>query len=403
MFPQRGLCVACEGVRVKSGRPRADLSGVATLLRSAAEGGSDVLSLHDADGTTRWVSPSVAAVQGVVPADELGRPADARVHPEDRPVLAAALRRLRDQGRPSATALVRRAHADGTWRWLEAVLVLLRDDAGAVCGVHSVARDVTARVHAEQARAGTEQRFRGLVEQGPDAVLVHVDGHIAYANPAAARLAGVAAADELLGLPLAELTDPALSTPLRAHVRAVLRGADAGLLRQRLRRRDGTWCAVELSSAPVVLEGRVGVQHVARPVPAGGADVVPLLPRAADRPRVLVADDSDTSRMVARALLAAEHAEVVTVADGDEAVDAVARDGFDLVLLDVRMPRMSGPDAARAIRALPGGAGRTPLLALTAAAGDEDRAACLAAGMGGVLVKPVRRAQLRQVLTEVAG
>jgi PAS domain S-box-containing protein len=323
-------------------------------------------------------------------------------------LLAAALRRLRDQGRPSATALVRRAHADGSWRWLEAVLVLLRDDGGAVCGVHSVARDVTARVHAEESRAEAEQRFRGLVEQGPDAVLVHLDGHVAYANPAAARLTGAAAADELLGLPLVDLTDPALGTALRAHVRTVLRGVDAGLLRQRLRRLDGSWCAVEISSALVVLDGRIGVQHVARPVAPGvGADVVPLPGPVRDHLRVLVADDSDTSRMVARALLAAEHADVVTVADGDEAVDAVADagrgDGFDLVLLDVRMPRMSGPEAARAIRALPGGAGRTPLLALTAAAGEQDRAECLAAGMGGVLVKPVRRTQLRQVLTEVAG
>jgi PAS domain S-box-containing protein len=241
-----------------------------------------------------------------------------------------------------------------------------RDDAGAVCGVHSVARDVTSRVHDERARAAGEQRFRGLVEHSPEAVLVHVDGHVSYANPAAARLTGVADADELLGVPLTDLTDPALGTPLRAHVRQVLRGVDARPLRQR----------------------RL---------------VVPFPVRGRTRPTVLVAADSDTSRMVARALLAAEDADVETVTDGDEAVEAVARTTFDLVLLDVRMPRMSGPDAARAIRALPGGAGRTPLLALTAADGDQDRADCLAAGMGGVLVKPVPRARLRQVLTEVAG
>lgn len=376
--------------------PRTD--AVPALLRSAAEGAADVLSLHGTDGTTRWVSPSVRAVLGTAPEDEVGRPAGALLHPEDRPVLAAARRRLLDQGAASATALVRRAHADGTWRWLEAVLVPLRDDAGAVCGLHSSARDVTARVLAERARAGAEQRFRGMVEQGPEAVLVHVDGHVAYANPAAARLTGALNAAELLGRPLVELTDPALGTRLRAHVRQALRGGDAGLLRQRLRTADGGWCDVEVVSARLELDGRVAVQSVARAVPV--ADVVPL-PRP--RPRVLVADDSDTSRMVARALLAAEDAVVETVADGDEAVDAVAGAAFDLVLLDVRMPRMSGPEAARAIRALPAGAGRTPLLALTAASGEQDHAACLDAGMGGVLVKPVRRAQLRQVLTEVAG
>jgi CheY-like chemotaxis protein len=114
--------------------------------------------------------------------------------------------------------------------------------------------------------------------------------------------------------------------------------------------------------------------------------------------RVLVADDNDVNLMVARALLEAEGAHVTTVVDGDEAVDAVRTATFDLVLLDVQMPRMSGPDAARAIRSLPGAARGLRVLALTAAGTDEDRAVCQEAGMDGFLLKPVRRAQLRDVL-----
>jgi CheY-like chemotaxis protein len=64
------------------------------------------------------------------------------------------------------------------------------------------------------------------------------------------------------------------------------------------------------------------------------------------------------------------------------------------------MPRLSGLDAATAIRALPGAAGRTRLLALTAETLGESEAACLAAGMDGVLVKPVRGADIRRVLAE---
>jgi CheY-like chemotaxis protein len=115
---------------------------------------------------------------------------------------------------------------------------------------------------------------------------------------------------------------------------------------------------------------------------------------------VLVADDNEVNLMVAEALLAAEGVDVVTVADGEQAVHAVRAGAFDLVLLDVQMPRMSGLEAAQAIRALPGRAAGTRLVALTAGAADDDRTACRAAGMEQVLVKPVTRAQLRAVLAE---
>jgi signal transduction histidine kinase len=119
------------------------------------------------------------------------------------------------------------------------------------------------------------------------------------------------------------------------------------------------------------------------------------------RLRVLVADDVEVNRMVARALLVAEGADVVCVDDGDEAVLALQSQHFDLVLLDNRMPRMSGIDAACAIRALAGPAGRTRLVALTASASDEDRAAFQRAGMQSVLLKPVRGRDLRAALHAV--
>jgi signal transduction histidine kinase/CheY-like chemotaxis protein len=149
--------------------------------------------------------------------------------------------------------------------------------------------------------------------------------------------------------------------------------------------------------------GDVPAVPARRPAPEGVACAVPAPRRAPDRAvRVLVADDSEVNLRVAEALLQAEGAEVVTVGDGDDAVRMVAAEHFDLVLLDMQMPRMSGPAAARAIRALDGPRARTRLLALTAATAEEDRAACLAAGMQGVLLKPVRRADLRAVLDEIA-
>lgn len=118
-------------------------------------------------------------------------------------------------------------------------------------------------------------------------------------------------------------------------------------------------------------------------------------------PRVLVVDDHPTNREVARLMLMAAECEVVEAADGDEAIRAVEAEAFDLVLMDVRMPRVDGLAATRAIRAMPGTAGRTPILAVTADAMPEDAARCMAAGMDGHLAKPISHAALYAAMDQV--
>ncbi|MCZ2837946.1 PAS domain S-box protein [Modestobacter sp. VKM Ac-2985] len=191
-------------------------------------------------------------------------------------------------------------------------------------------------------------------------------------------------------------------------------------------RYGGTGLGLALSQQLVeLMGGRVDVQStpgsgslfvvvvdlpLARTVPAPTAETsaAGAVPPPADEgrpggarpPRVLIADDSEVNLMVAAALLGSAGAEVVTVEDGDEAVAAVQRERFDLVLLDNQMPRMSGVEAASAIRALPGPAGATRLVALTASTGEDQRAAFAAAGVQGFLTKPVRLADFRRLLAE---
>ncbi|MGV8930053.1 MAG: response regulator [Brevundimonas sp.] len=111
-------------------------------------------------------------------------------------------------------------------------------------------------------------------------------------------------------------------------------------------------------------------------------------------PRVLVVDDHPVNREVARILLEAFGCDVVEVCDGQEAVDAVARETFDLVLMDVRMPNMDGLEATRRIRAMPGAEGTLSIVAMTADAMPEDVTRCLAAGMNAHMAKPINQAGL---------
>ena len=75
-------------------------------------------------------------------------------------------------------------------------------------------------------------------------------------------------------------------------------------------------------------------------------------------------------------------------------MDALAREAFDVVLMDVQMPRMSGIEATAAVRRTEIGTGRhVPIIALTAHAMRSDRDACLSAGMDAYVTKPVRAAE----------
>jgi len=86
--------------------------------------------------------------------------------------------------------------------------------------------------------------------------------------------------------------------------------------------------------------------------------------------------------------------------DGVEAVDAVRSGRFDVILMDIKMPRMDGMAATRAIRALPGAAGAVPIIALTANVDPEDARAYLACGMCAVVEKPIKPDRLLQAIND---
>ena len=123
--------------------------------------------------------------------------------------------------------------------------------------------------------------------------------------------------------------------------------------------------------------------------------------------KILLVEDNELNREIAEDILAEEGMLVDTAEDGDIAVEKMrtaAPGRYDLVLMDIQMPRMNGYEATRAIRALPGSyASRVPIIAMTANAFDEDKKNSLEAGMNGHIAKPVDVQKLMEVLTDVLG
>ncbi|MDO9294015.1 MAG: response regulator, partial [Hydrogenophaga sp.] len=118
---------------------------------------------------------------------------------------------------------------------------------------------------------------------------------------------------------------------------------------------------------------------------------------------ILVVDDNATNRMVAETLCEMFDCTSESAVDGVDALEAARTGRFDLILMDIKMPRMDGVTCTREIRALPGAAGRVPIIALTANADPEDAAGYLKAGMNGVVEKPMKPENLLRALQENLG
>ena len=117
--------------------------------------------------------------------------------------------------------------------------------------------------------------------------------------------------------------------------------------------------------------------------------------------RVLLVEDNRINQLVATKMLEHGGHQVWLAENGLDALEILQTLNFDLVLMDVQMPKLDGMETIRRLRQQEASLGRhTPVVGLTARASDEDRAAALAAGMDAYLIKPFRAAELDEAMRE---
>lgn len=183
--------------------------------------------------------------------------------PEDRARVVAHVEKvLRGEQLPPVEHRIRRK--DGGIRWVSDKSILHFDAAGNLAGYDGVIRDNTERRQAEEARRQSEERYRTVVDVCPEAVFVHADGRIIFANHAAAKLMGAASLDQLIGLPVLALVDPACHAVVRQRIEQMAtEGVPVPLLGQRWRRIDGAPVEVMVVATPINFSGRAATLVIA--------------------------------------------------------------------------------------------------------------------------------------------
>ncbi|HEX6910981.1 MAG TPA: PAS domain S-box protein, partial [Longimicrobium sp.] len=213
--------------------------------RRIIENSSDVATILGLDGVSLYQSPSIERVFGYAVAETLGTSAFARIHPDDHALARRTLGEIFGSPGTSVSVELRYRHADGSWRWIDAVgRTLLPDSAEA--GVIINVRDVTERRHAQDALRRSEALFRSTVDNASDVIaLVDREGTVRFESAAAARVFGMAP-EEVIGRPAFDRVHPDDLPSVRRDFARLLEHPGTTVTTQlRMRRADGGWVEVE--------------------------------------------------------------------------------------------------------------------------------------------------------------
>ena len=259
---------------------------------------------------------------------------------------------------------------------LAGLSVLVADDHPVSLQV--LADDLTGLGASVRTTASSEELFRAAAAPAPPTHIALIDESM----PVRGGVMALDAARRLAGLPRL----PAVLLTVRGRAEGVLqaqRNGFATCLVKPVRRH-------QLAETILAVMGNPTASPAVAPAPPARPVTRSL--------RVLVAEDNEVNQKVVVRMLERLGHHPAVAANGREAVEAVSRGGFDLVLMDCQMPEMDGFEATARIRAMTAGRRHLPVIALTANVSESDRQRCLAAGMDSHLAKPLKLERLAETI-----
>ena len=225
------------------------------------------MALVDLEGRYLQVNRAMCEILGYSEEEFLVTSFQEITHPEDYEKSLAYARRMW-QGEIDNYSLEKRyVHAEGHPVWVNLSVSLLRGMEGVPLYHIAQVQDITGRKRAETALRESEERYRSLVELSPEAIVVHSEGEIVYANTAAAEMLRASGPEEMTGRGALDFVHPDYRETVTSRIIGVLEsGETAPLLEEKYVRLDGSVLDVEVVGAPVHYLGKPAIQVVLRDI-----------------------------------------------------------------------------------------------------------------------------------------
>jgi len=188
-----------------------------------------------------------------------------RLHPDDRERVLDGYRAAVNQGNDHSLEY-RVLASDDHVVWLRDRIHVARDSKGRALALRGVMVDSTRRKEAEDRLRESEARYRRLVHLSPDAIMVHSEGKLVFANVAAARLLGADTPEMLVGMSALDIVHPDYHDVVAKRMRQEEEGTAVALLEERFIRLDGALLDVEVAGIPFNYQGRPAGQIVVRDI-----------------------------------------------------------------------------------------------------------------------------------------
>jgi PAS domain S-box-containing protein len=229
-------------------------------FRLLAENAKDIIYRYRLKPTPgfEYVSPSATDLTGYTPEEHYADPELALkvVHPDDKHILEAFLRSPESADRVLTLRWIRR---DGRVLWTEQQITLFYDDQGELAAIEGIGRNITERKEVEDALRRSEERFRSLVQNASDIIVIlEADGAVRYASPAITKVLGLRT-EEVVGKNAVAFVDPAdRREAMRIFAEARKEPGISPPVEFRLRHEDGTWRHLEINRNNLLDDPAVG-------------------------------------------------------------------------------------------------------------------------------------------------